>query len=416
MVFLKISFYIRIYRVSSDLLGPLKIRNFGLFIIGHFISFTGTWIQNTALHWIIYSNNKSTSELGFFTFITTFPGILITLLSGILIDRVDRKRLLQVLLFASLFPPLIMGFLVYLEYFNFWIFALLGFFAASLSSIDMPLRQVFISEIVPPFYLTRALSLQALSFNSARMLGPTIAGFIMSFFHISLCFFLNFLSFLPFFVFTFFIKISKKQEILPQKRNLFGEIKEFLQFLKENPFILQIILATAIFTFFGVSIIILLPLLTTVVLSGKGSDFAFLSSGLGIGAILGALSIFFRREISSRTLQLLLAHLIWGAGVLGLIFGKSFLSLFLSVLVIGISYTNFYPVVNSFLQERTPSHYRGKVMSLFSVAFLGTAPLGQMFTGFMVEKINYILWLMILLSIVMIINLTVLKKINKLLV
>jgi len=401
--------------VFSDILGPLKIRDFRLFLFGHFISFTGTWIQNTALHWIIYRHNESTSELGFFTFITTFPSILITLLSGILIDRMERKRLLQLLLFMALFPPLIMGFLVYKEYFNFWLFAFLGFLAASLSSIDMPLRQVFISEIVPPLYLTRALSLQALSFNSARMLGPTIAGFIMAFFHISLCFFFNFLSFIPLLVFTYFIRVSKRKEFIPQKDKVFQEIGEFLQFLKKNFFILQIIFVTAIFTFFAVSIIILLPMLTTKVLMGKGKDFAFLSSALGIGAILGAISVFLRREIKTKPLQLIFAHFLWGIGVIGLIFGKNFLILFLSVLIIGSSYTNFYPVVNSFLQENTPSHYRGKVMSLFSVAFLGTAPLGQMFTGYMVEKISYKFWLIIMLGLVLAINLIILKRINKIL-
>lgn len=398
--------------VFSYILGPLKIKDFRLFILGHFISFTGTWIQNTALHWIIYSHNKSTSELGFFTFITTFPSVLITLFSGILIDRVDRKKLLQLLLFMALFPPLIMGFLVYKEYFNFWVFAILGFLAASLSSIDMPLRQVFISEIVPPLYLTRALSLQALSFNSARMLGPTLAGLIMAFFHMSLCFFLNFLSFIPLLFFIFFIKASERKELILQEK-VFQEIREFLRFLKINFLILQIIFVTAVFTFFGVSIIILIPMLTTKVLLGEGKDFAFLSSGLGIGAILGALSIFFRRDTTSKLFQIIVAHLLWGIGVIGLILGKSFLSLFLSLFIIGSSYTNFYPVVNSFLQFNTPYHHKGKVMSLFSVAFLGIAPLGQMFTGFMVEKINYKIWLMIVFVLVLAINLNVLKRTKK---
>ncbi|MGC9141778.1 MAG: MFS transporter [Caldimicrobium sp.] len=397
----------------SELLGPFKIRNFRLFLLGHFISFVGTWIQNTALHWIIYNHHKSTSELGLFTFLTTFPSIFITLLSGILIDRVDRKKLLQILLFMSLFPPMIMGLLIYRDYFNFWLFAFLGFLSAAISSIDMPLRQVFISEIVPPLYLTKALSLQAFSFNSARMLGPTLAGFILDFFHVSLCFFLNFLSFIPLFVFTFLIKVYPKEKNLTKNPRFFQEISMFLLFLRKNFFLIEIILVTGIFTFFCVSVIILLPMLTTEVLSGRGKDFAFLSSSLGIGALLGALSVFFRREINSKSFQLILAHLLWSIGIIGLIFGKTFFILFLSMLIIGASYTNFYPIVNSFLQENTPSPYRGKVMSLFSVAFLGTAPLGQMFTGFMIEYFSYKWWLIIMLILVLIINLSFIKRIKK---
>lgn len=396
-----------------DLWGPLRIRAFCLFILGHFISFTGTWIQNTALQWLIYTQNKSTSQLGLFTFLTTFPGIFITLLSGILIDRIERKKLLQILLFLALFPPLFMGLLIHQEYFNFWVFVLLAFLANSLSSIDMPLRQVFISEIVPPLYLTKALSLQALSFNSARMLGPTISGFVMTFFHISLCFFLNFFSFIPLLFFTFFIKTTQKEKLLYQKTKFSQEISEFLFFLRQNLYLIKILLITAVFTFFGVSIIILLPMLTTEVLKGSGKDYAFLSSGLGIGAILGALSVFLRREIQSKTFQLLLAHFLWGIGSLGLIFGKNFFLLFLSVLMIGSSYTNFYPVVNSFLQENTPFQYRGKMMSLFSIAFLGTAPFGQMFTGFMVEFLNYKLWLFFIVGMVFMINVIFLRGVKE---
>ncbi|MFN3921881.1 MAG: MFS transporter, partial [Caldimicrobium sp.] len=136
--------------------GPLSIENFRFFILGHFLSFTGSWIQTTALHWLIYNFRHSTSDLGLFIFLTTFPSIFITLFSGFLIDRFNKKSFLKLLLCLSIFPPLFMGLLVYLGYFNFWIFLFLSFLGTVFASIDMPLRQVFISEIVPPLYLTKA--------------------------------------------------------------------------------------------------------------------------------------------------------------------------------------------------------------------------------------------------------------------
>lgn len=370
--------------------GPLRYKGFRLFILGHFISFTGSWIQNTALQWIIYNLHHSTGELGLFSFLTTFPSIFVTLLSGFLIDRFDRKRLLQILLILALFPPLVMGILIHFGIYAFWAFVILSFLATLISSIDMPLRQVFISEIVPPKYLTKALSLQASSFNSARMFGPAIAGFLMQVFSVSVCFFANLISYLPLLIFTLWIRPYQDFFKKTEKFHLIKEFRLFSKFLKRNLEISLTLMLTASFTFWATSVIILFPMLTFKILQGSSKEFAFLSSGVGIGAITGALFLFFKkRDIISKPLHILKAHLLWVIGLLFLIFSQSFLIYFIGSMLIGISLTNFYPVVNSFLQERSPLEMRGRVMSLFSVAFLGMAPLGQILIGYMVEILNY---------------------------
>jgi len=400
-------------KISQEILGPLGIGDFRLFIIGHFISFTGTWIQNTALHWLIYSLNHSTALLGLFTFITTFPGIIVTLFSGFLIDRTERKKLLQILLILSLVPPLIMWLLIKKGIINFWFFAILGLIGSLFSSIDMPLRQVFISEIVPPSLLTRALSLQALSFNTARMFGPALAGLIIELFSLSLCFFINFLSFLPLFLFTFLIKTQTKPSSTKTSQKIQHQIKDFLNYLKKHSYIFKGILITALFSFLAVPINILLPMIAKKVLGGGAKEFALLSTALGLGAIFGALSVFFQREMRFKKRQFLLAHLLWGLGVIGFILFKNLPMLFLSTLFIGSSYTNFFPVMNSFLQEGTPLHLRGKVMSLFSVAFLGMAPLGQFFTGLATEWLSYRLWLIFILVFLFLVNFKLIFSLEK---
>jgi MFS family permease len=314
----------------------------------------------------------------------------VTLLSGFLIDRFDRKRLLQILLILALFPPLVMGILIHFGIYAFWAFVILSFLATLISSIDMPLRQVFISEIVPPKYLTKALSLQASSFNSARMFGPAIAGFLMQVFSVSVCFFANLISYLPLLIFTLWIRPYQDFFKKTEKFHLIKEFRLFSKFLKRNLEISLTLMLTASFTFWATSVIILFPMLTFKILQGSSKEFAFLSSGVGIGAITGALFLFFKkRDIISKPLHILKAHLLWVIGLLFLIFSQSFLIYFIGSMLIGISLTNFYPVVNSFLQERSPLEMRGRVMSLFSVAFLGMAPLGQILIGYMVEILNY---------------------------
>lgn len=397
----------------STLLGPLKYKSFRLFIIGHFLSFTGSWVQNTALQWIIYNLHHSTGELGLFNFLTTFPTIIVTFLAGFLIDRFDRKKLLQILLILALFPPLLMGIFVHLEIYVFWAFVILSFLASILSSIDMPLRQVFISELVPPQYLTRALSLQASSFNSARMLGPALAGFLMQIFNISVCFLANFISYLPLLIFTFGIRTTQPFLKKAEKFNIIKEFKQFLSFLNHNFECLLILVLTGSFTFFATSIIILLPMLTFKILHGSAKEFALLSSGVGLGAIIGAFFLFLKKELPSKIFHLMKAHTFWLIGLLILIFSHTLPIYFISVMLIGLSFTNFYPVVNSFLQERSPSELRGKVMSLFSVAFLGMAPLGQISIGYLVEILNYKVLMVLWIFFIFMINLPIIIILKK---
>ncbi|MCS7198812.1 MAG: MFS transporter [Caldimicrobium sp.] len=399
--------------MTSRILGPLQERGFLLFIIGHFLSFTGSWIQTTALHWLIYSMRFSTADLGLFVFLTSFPSIFVTLIAGFIIDQLSRKKLLQVLILFSMVPPLLIFFIVYFEKQTFELLLLLSFFSSVFSSIDMPLRQVFISEIVSSKYLTQALSLQAFSFNSARMLGPALAGFIIDHIALSFCFLVNFFSFIPLFLFTFFIKYATSFKRSTGKFELREEVLRFLSFLKKEKKIPVILLLISSFTFLATSVLILLPLLTLQVLRGSAKDFALLSSATGVGALVGALTGFFRRERLTDMGQLMLAHIFWIFGMIGLIFGDSFPIYFMSMFFVGMSFTNFYPVANGLLQKHTPQELRGKVMSLFSVAFLGMAPLGQMFVGFLAEYISIKVLLLILVVVFTIINTIILRSLSK---
>lgn len=396
----------------SSFLGPLLYRDFRLFILGHFISFTGSWIQTTALHWLIYDLNKSSYELGLYSIITNLPGVLVTFLAGFLIDRFPTKKLFQIVLGLSLIPPLIFVFLLEMQIYNFWLFLIPGLLASLLSSIDMPLRQVFIGEIVPTRYLTQALSLQAFSFNSARMLGPLIAGILLSY-SIILCFWMNFLSFLPFLIFTFLIKGKEWPVKIEKKLSLRKEFAEFLRLLLTKSEILLLLLLVASFTFLATSIIILLPMIVHEKLNGSSRDFAILSSAIGIGAISGALLVFLTRKTGVELGQLLRAHLLWTVGVLGLIFARNFPIYYFSLVLVGMAFTHFYPVANAYIQKRSDLEHKGKVMSLFTVAFIGVAPFGQFFIGFLSEHIELTLLLIIVSVLLLLINMTILSLLRK---
>ena len=379
------------FRLSLSLEdNPLKIKDFRFFIIGHFVSFTGSWIQNTAQIWLVYELTWSALYLGIFNFLSSFPTIIFTFISGILIDLFDRRKLLSLIAFFSIFPPLILGILTQFKLVTFWQVTFLAFLSGCLSAIDVPLRQVFISEIVPMEFLTKALSFQALSFNTARMLGPFFAGLIISYGSLYQCFYINALSFIPFFIFlTFFIKTTEQKEIKKiEKGEIKRSYKEVYEFLKREKKILNVIISTANFTVFGATAIILLPIIVHKIHGKGGKEFAFLSSILGLGAIFGATLVIFGKPISDKIKHLFKTTIILSLGLLGLNLIKNWYFTLFFCFIIGFSFTNFFPVANSYLQENTPDHLRGRIISLFTLAFLGMHPIGSFIAGFLANKIG----------------------------
>jgi len=393
----------------------LKNRNFIFFLIGHFISFTGTWIQNVAQNWLVYKLTNSSFYLGFFTFLASSPTIFLGFISGYFIDRFNRRKLLALIVILASIPPLIIGILTQKGIITFWEIAFLAVLMGCFSAMDIPLRQVFISEIVEMRHLTKAISFQSLSFNIARMVGPAIAGMVITNVGLYMCFYLNSLSFLPFFVLLmWFIKPEKTFLNLRSERVKFRQsFKESYVFLKKNRKILFVLLSVACFTFFGISFIVLLPVIVKKMYGGGAKEFSFLSSAIGTGAIFGSLSVIFKRDIKNKPFHLLKASGILSTGIIGLVFNTYWKLLLLFCILIGFSFTNFFPIANSYIQENTPDYLRGRIISFFSFSFLGIYPVGNFLVGILAEKINIkeiaVLYIFLLLCF----NTYFFKKINK---
>ncbi|NAZ30550.1 MAG: MFS transporter [Caldimicrobium sp.] len=363
-----------------------KIKNFRLFLLGHFLSFLGSWVQNTAVHWLVYINTGSSAKLGFFSLLTTMPGVVFTLFSGSIIDRLDRWRLFRIILLLSILPPLFLGIFFSLLGFNLYIVVLLTLIGQILSAVDMPLRQVCISNIVPPEYLTQALSFQALSFHTSRILGSSLGGYLMALFSPEVNFWLNALSYLPFIVFLRRIKPENTEVYNLEKRSLKKDFSELYKFLRQVKLTYFLILQVAVFSFLGVSFPIVLPRLAVEAFSGKALEYGLVSSILGCGAMFGALSLGFRASESQNVCKRVwLTQLLFSLSLLLIALSQHKVFTLLGIFLMGFSFTNFFPIINSSLQRSTPEGLRGRVMSLFTFAFTGTVPIGQLFSGFLVD-------------------------------
>ncbi len=381
-------------------------KNFVLFLLGHFLSFTGTWINNTALQWLIYKVTHSSFYLGLTNFLSSFPIILLGFFTGFFIDKYNHKELFTSVLFLSVLPPLGMGLCMQIGALTFSKIAFFVFFAGCLSAFDVPLRQVIISDIVPLNFLTQALSLQSLSFNIARMIGPMIAGWFIARNSFSTCFYLNALSFVPFLFFMkYFINLPETKKISPAKKfSFFSSLKEAFMYVRKKLYLLKVIVAVSIFTFFGASLLVLLPLIVHQGLKGGAKEFALASSSIGMGAILGALSVTFRKVFKDKRFHLFLANVILATGLFGLSLVKSLFFLLAFCLLIGFSFTNFIPIANSFLQEECSPEMRGRIVSFFSMSFLGIYPFGTLTAGFLGAHISYHLLIPLYVGILLSLN------------
>lgn len=363
---------------------PLISKNFKFFIFGYSLSVTGSWIQNAGQMWLVYKLTNSAFYLGLFSFLTSFLTLFFVLLGGFLIDIIDRKLLMILINSFSVFPSLILGILIHTDNINFLYLTLFVFLYNSISTLEIPLRQVFVSEIVPLHLITKGIAFQSLAYNFARLVGPFLSSLILTYGNIFHCFYLNALSSIIFVIFLNFVTPKFKKEKETSSLKFLESAKITLSFLKRKE-INRILLSVVNYTFFGNSIIILFPYITNKIYERDPKDFTYLLTAVGLGAILGAFQVILKRKIKDEISHLWKATIILVLGILGLSFSKIWiLALFFSFLI-GFSFSNFFPVANGFLQKSTPDYLRGKIIGLFTLAYLGTFPLGDLTIGFLIE-------------------------------
>lgn len=363
---------------------PLKIKEFRVYWIGQTISLSGTWMQHIAQNWLVYILTKSALYLGLVSFLSTVPMLLFTLFAGVLADKYSRKKILIFTQIFSLFPALFLGILIQLNIVTIWHVAIASLMLGISAAFDMPARQAFISEIVPKEMITKAIAMQSMSFNIARIIGPFLAGLIVAHLNFQMCFYLNALSFVP--LIMILIMLCSKSCI-----NFDGDIsfksffKEGFHFLLSKKRILYIICAVGTFTIFGISFIPILPIIADSVLHSGIEGLGMIVSSIGFGSLTAAIIITLRKDIEDKENHIFKASMLFPVGILGIAFSTNIYVSMVFAFLLGFAFVNFFTVGNSFIQNQTEQRLRGRVMSFFSFVFLGFTPIGNILVGFLVE-------------------------------
>lgn len=364
---------------------PLKLKKFRYYWIGQIISLSGTWMQNIAQSWLVYVLTKSAFYLGFISFLSSFPVLIFTLFGGIIADRYPRRNILILTQILSLVPALILGILIQLNMVTIGYVALASLILGIASAFDMPARQAFITEIVSQDMITSAIAMQSISFNMARIIGPFLAGIVVTHLNFYTCFYLNALSFLP----LIFILWKIKPEIDSNQNeslSFSSFLKEGFLFLIERKQIFYIICAIGVFTLFGISFMTVMPLVAGEVLNAGAKGLGYIVSSVGIGSLVAGILIALKKDIKEKLSHIFRASLFFPFGLLGIAFSKDINITMAFAFMLGFAFVNFFTVSNSFIQQSTEQRLRGRVMSFFSFVFLGFTPIGNLLAGILVEN------------------------------
>ncbi|MEZ0536566.1 MFS transporter [Caldicellulosiruptoraceae bacterium PP1] len=359
----------------------LKSKNFKYFWMGQCISLIGTWLQNTALSWLVLTLTKSAFLVGLFSALQFTPQLFLSLFAGTIVDHFPKKKLLMVTQSLLMILALLLSFLIWVKAINYPILLIFALFLGIINTFDMPTRQSFVIELVGQELLVNAVALNSLNFNLARVIGPAIAGILLKSVGMSICFLLNGLSFVAVLIGLFLIDVGLKPMSEKKNNKMIEDIIEGLKYTKNNKIILQTIILVLIMNVFIMNFNVLIPLYTKYILHKDEAGYGFLLSSMGIGALLGAL---FVATTSRRgpTLKRLYFSLVVSSGMLILIgFNKNYNLSSLMFALVGFFMILFTTTANSTLQLSSADEYRGRIMSLYTLVFAGTTPIGSLISG-----------------------------------
>ena len=370
------------------LMRAFKYRNYRLFFGGQCISLIGTWMQNVALSWLVYRLMGSPLLLGITGFASQFPTLLLAPLAGIAADRFDRRKIMVLTQLLSMLQALSLAFLVLFGSPQVWQIIALAAVLGVINSFDMPARQSFVVEMVERREdMANAIALNSSMFNSARLLGPSIAGIFIAAFGEGVCFLANAVSYLAVIAALLAMRVKRDAKMADRSKSR-GSFAEGVKYAFGYPPIRYILLMLAAGSLLGMPYAVLMPAYVKEILHGGPRTLGFIMAASGAGALIGALRLAGRRHPAGLERGIPLFTVIFGLGLLFFSFSKSFAlsAVFISTASFGM--ISLMASCNTVIQTLVDEDKRGRVMALYGVSFLGMAPFGSLLAGWSASHIG----------------------------
>jgi MFS family permease len=368
-------------------LRALKHRNFRLFFLGQFISLIGSWMQATALQWLVYRITGSQLSLGTVTFVSFIPVLFLSLFMGVLIDRLPRRRILLFTQSWFLIQAAAIAFLTYTGLITYEIILILALLLGIANALDMPTRQSFYVEMVERDDLFNAIALNSSIINGARIIGPAVAGIIIAQLGEAPAFAINSVSYLAVIGGLLMMRLPPKTSG-DHKKSGGQDLLEGFRYLLHDRRILGLVGMVAAFSVFGFPFRILLPVIAQDVLAIGAKGYGVLMAVQGAGALSGALSLAWRGDRRHKGRMLFLSRILIAIAMLMLALSRNVYLTSLALFLAGFAMINLLATTNTAIQLIVPDKLRGRVLSSYTWALGGFFPIGSLMIGLMGDRLG----------------------------
>ena len=367
--------------MSPLIIRSLKYRNFRLFFGGQTISLIGTWMTQVTTSWLVYRLTHSAFLLGLVGFTGQIPVFLFSAFAGVWIDRLNLRRILMVTQVLAMVQSLTLAFLTLTNRITVVEIIALGFFQGLINVFDMPTRQAFVVQMVDNKQdLGNAIALNSFMVNVARLIGPMLAGIIIAKMGEGTCFLIDGLSYIPVILSLLLMILPLHRPLIPPP-GIFHQLKEGARYAFGFLPIRNVLFLMALLSLTGMSLNVLMPIFAVQIFNGDSHILGFLLSASGIGALVGAIVLASKKTVLGLTRIMVMTGCLLGVGMILFSFSRNFwLSLFF-LGITGLCLIMIIASINTFLQTIVEDNKRGRLMSLFTIAFIGMAPFGSLLAG-----------------------------------
>ncbi len=370
------------------LLRALKYKNYRLFFGGQSVSLIGMWMQSIALSWLVYRLTNSAILLGVIGFVSQIPSFILSPLAGVYADRWNRRYMLictqALLMMQSLtLAALVLGGVVAV-----WHLIALALFSGIVNAFDAPARQSFVIDMIEQKEdLGNAIALNSAIFNGSRLIGPSLAGIIIAATGEGICFLINGLTYLAIIAALMAMHINPKEHLV-QNTPVLQELKDGFSYVYNHIPIRSLLILVAIVSLVGMPYIVLMPIFAKEILRGGPSTLGFLMASSGVGALTGAIFLASRRDFKGTGRLIPVAAIIFGTGLIAFSFSRVFIYSCALMLMTGFGLMVQMALSNTSLQTIVDDDKRGRVMSFYTMAFMGMAPFGSLLAGSLAHRIG----------------------------
>jgi MFS family permease len=378
----------------------LRHRNFQLFFSGQLISLIGTWMQTVAQSWLVYRLTGSGLLLGAVGFSSQIPVFLVAPLGGITADRMNRQRVVIATQTASMILAFVLAALTLTHIVQVWHIFVLAALLGVVNAFDIPGRQSFLVDMVGKEDLMNAIALNSSMFNGARVIGPAVAGVLVARLGEGWCFFANGVSYIAVIVGLLLMNVDSPARAMGASP--FEHVKEGFRFVNETAPIRALLLLLGVVSATGMPYVVLMPIFADKILHGGGQGLAtligshdlgavrlgILMGAAGVGALLGALTLAVRSGVKGLSKLVTRCCAGFGLSLMLFSFSKSFWLSVLLLLPVGYFIMLQMASSNTLIQVMVPDALRGRVMAVYSMMFMGLAPLGSLMGGALADRIG----------------------------